>query len=198
MTVIGSVVKSLLAALAAVLCLGSQAVAQVLPPPPPPIGTTQRALNDAYMAVVRARAANAAGANLAATSQANFLYALALARFRAGDRTSATYDAALAAGMANGALAHTQVPVLGTPAPPAYLVPNRAIPLPATLPPELLRARNEIERVQQLKADPLAAATARYRAALDRYFSGDVAGAKSDADAAYALAAAAANDSQRR
>jgi hypothetical protein len=194
------VMKLLVALLAAVLFLGSQALAQVLPPPlppPPSISTTQRALNDAYAAVVRANA-DAAGANHAIAVQANFLYALALARYRAGDRTSATYDAALAAGMANRAWAPTSIPLLGAAAPPGFLLPNRPPPLPVVLPNELLRARNEIERVQQLKADPLAAATALYRAALDRYFSGDVAGAKTQADAAYALAAAAASDSRRR
>jgi len=188
----GDVMKGLVALLVAVLCLGSQALAQVLPLlpppplPPPPTGTTQRALNDAYAAVVRSN-----------STQANFLYALALARYRAGDRTSATYDAALAAGMANAAAAHTMIPLLGAAAPPAFLVPNRPLSLPATLPNELLRARNEIERVQQLKADPLSAATARYRAALDRYFAGDVAGAVAEADAAYALASAAAHAPRR-
>jgi hypothetical protein len=194
--------RSLVALAAALFCLGSQALAQTAPlpppiPPPPPVSVTLRTLNNAYSAVTSANARPGAGANLA-VSQANFLYALALARYRAGDRTSATYDAALAAGMANGAYPRTMIPLIGAASPPSFLVPNAPLALPATLPSELLRARNEIERVQQLNADPLAAATARYRAALDRYFSGDVAGAKAEADAAYALAAAAAKNSHHR
>jgi len=194
--------RSLAALLVALLCFGSQALAQTAPlpppiPPPPPVSVTLRALNNAYTAVSSANARPGAGASLA-LSQANFLYALALARYRAGDRSSATYDAALAAGMANGAYAPTAIPLVGAAPPPGFLVPNAPLALPASLPSELLRARNEIERVQQLNADPLAAATARYRAALDRYFSGDVVGAKAEADAAYALAAAAAKNSHRR
>jgi hypothetical protein len=181
--------------------LTAQSVAQVLPPPPlppPPINTTQQALNDAYAAVVRANAANAAGANSAAASQAGFLYALALSRYRAGDRSSATYDAALAAGLANASLARTFIPLAAPVAPPpGYLFPTRPVPLPAALPSELLRARNEIERLQVATGKPLAAATALYRGALDRYFAGDVAGARSEADAALNAARSAAKPHSR-
>lgn len=189
------VMRPLAISLALLLFCGEQAAAQVLPPPPlppPPISTTQQALRDAYAAIVRANAANAANSNAAAVTQANFLYALALSRYRSGDRVSATYDAARAAGLANGSLPPTYVPLLSPAAPLGYLLPARSIPLPATLPTELLRARNEIERVEQATGNPLAEATARYRGALDRYFSGDIAGAKSEADAAYAAARSAA------
>jgi len=193
--------RPLAISLAFLLFWGEQAAAQVLPPPalpPPPISTTQQALRDAYAAIVRANASNAASANAAAISQANFLYALALSRYRAGDRVSANYDAARAAGLANGSLPPTYVPLLApAAAPPGYLLPARSIPLPATLPAELLRARNEIERVEQATGDPLAEATARYRGALDRYFSGDIAGAKSEADAAYAAARRSAKQHSR-
>ena len=189
--------KSLAALLVLVLGLGTQAAAQVIlppslplpppSPPPPPVNVTAQALHDAYTAVVRSK-----------SLQANFLYAEALARYRAGDRTSATYDAALAAGMANAVLGRTYIAPIGAAPPPDFLLQAKTIPLPAVLPTEVLRARNEIERVQQLTGDPLSAATARYRAALDRYFAGDVAGAKSEADAAYASAVAAAKNSRQR
>ena len=187
-----SLATAFLVALAATPC-----AAQTLPPPPPPppsFDTTQRALSQAYQSIQRANAANLASSS--ATVQANFLYAEALARYRAGDRANAVYDAALAAGMAGAALAGRtvilplQLPLAGS-VPLGYLTAPRAPIAPVVLPSRVLRARNEIERVQQLTGDPLAAATAKYRAALDRYFSGDVAGAEADADAAYLLTEAA-------
>jgi hypothetical protein len=163
--------------------------------PPPDFSTTQRALSQAYAAVQRAYASNAAHAGtnapiLAGATQANFLYAEALARYRAGDRASAYYDAALATGLANEAAAGRTViePLHLNPPPNYYYAPTPPVPgIPTVLPNELLRARNEIERVEQLTGDPLSAATAKYRAALDRYFSGDLSAAKADADAAYDL-----------
>lgn len=192
---------SMLGLMAMALALSSRPSAATAQPnplpahPPPDISTTQRALNEAYSAVQRAYASNAAHAgtnapNAAAATQANFLYAEALARYRAGDRASAYYDAALAAGLANEAAAGRTViePLHLNPPPNYYYSPTPPVlGIPAVLPSELLRARNEIERVEQLTGDPLSAATAKYRAALDRYFSGDVSGAKADAAAAYDL-----------
>jgi hypothetical protein len=162
------------------------------PHPPPNITTTQRALNAAYQAVQRAYASNAANAanatSAANATQASFLYAEALARYRAGDRASAYYDAALATGMANAAAAGRTVVAPLQLRPPTFYGPTPLVPgVTGVLPSELLRARNEIERVEQLTGDPLSAATAKYRAALDRYFSGDIATAKLDAGAAYDL-----------
>lgn len=180
---------------ASLLAQASAASAQPNPlpaAPPPNFSTTQRALSAAYAALQRAYASNASHANApntTAATQANFLYAEALARYRAGDRANAYYDAALATAMANEAAAgRTVIEPLHLSPPPNYYAPTPPVPgVTAILPSELLRARNEIERVEQLTGDPLSAATAKYRVALDRYFSGDTPGAKADASAAYDL-----------
>lgn len=166
--------------------------AQTLPPAPLPptsnFNSTRQALAQAHESLQRANAPNSgAPASYVATVRANFLYAEALARYRMGDRATAVYDAALATGFANAALSgRTVIEPLAAYVPPAVVL--RTIPV---LPNELLRARDEIERVQWLTADPLSEVTASYRAALDRYFSGDVSGAKAGANAAYDLAEAA-------
>ncbi len=76
--------------------------AQVIPPPPVPptanADATQQVLAQTYQLLQRLNATNTLPAPNYAV-QANFLYAAALARYRSGDRASATYDAALAAGL---------------------------------------------------------------------------------------------------
>lgn len=198
--------------LLAALCVaiaGQPASAQSSPPaappprplpaaPPLPTSPLGRSLSNAYQAIVRTGVSNPAAAQ-----QAEFAYAQALQRARAGDVSGAlaasahAEAAALEAG--RGAFSLPSVP-LAPPQPPTTVVPPTGVTPPtagvpitgdagAVLSPELLAARNEIELASELTHRSLDTPKAHYRRALDAYQSGNAARARREARAAFDAAA---------
>jgi hypothetical protein len=158
-------------------------------PPAPATGPTGAVLGDAYRALQ-----SAVSANPAAAVQAQFLYAQALGRLRAGDAAAARADAAMALGLAGAAGPATVAPLsparglsAGGYAPSAPL----AVPPGGLLPPELREVRDRIVRDVEQSGKPLPEAAAPYRAALAAYHNGDLPAALSGARAAAAAAAKA-------
>lgn len=179
------------------LALGGVALGQSVIPPPP-IGTTEGALGTAYRAISGSLATDPAAAQ-----RAQFAYQMALSRYVRGDLAGATADAALAMALAGGTTRTVILPnvPLGTPAWANAGVFPAANPLTLgspVLPDVVMRARTTIERAMQASGKPLPDASARYRTALDRYFNGDLEGAKRDARAATALAEGALKGQQTR
>jgi hypothetical protein len=180
-----------------------QAGPALLPLVPPPLPTTPlgRSLSGAYGAIVRANAANPAGAQAA-----NFAYVQALQRARMGDVSGALAAAHIAAATAMSPGIAPQLLAPANPAPgPLPVAPARpgensggVFPSTAGVPivengvalePDLVVARQEIDLAGQLSRRNLDGAKAHYRAALDAYVSGNAARARSEARAAFEAAA---------
>ncbi|MBC5800985.1 MAG: hypothetical protein GIW94_13600 [Candidatus Eremiobacteraeota bacterium] len=138
----------------------------------------------------------------AAAQQAEFAYAQALQRARAGDVSGALAASAHAQATALEAGRGASLPTVPLPPaePPTTVVPPTGVTPPtagvpivddagAVLSPELLAARNEIELASELTHRSLDTAKAHYRRALDAYQSGNAVRARHEARAAFDAAA---------
>jgi len=162
----------------------------ILGPVPLPATPVGRGLNQAYGAIVRTGVNNPAAAQ-----RAQYDYAQAVQKARAGDR---------AGSLAASARAQADV-LLGSPtvaAPRAYAPAQSAIAAQAArgvpivengpaLSGDLIVAKRQLELASQVPGANLDDAKKQYRAALDDYFSGNTERSRSEAQSAFDGATAA-------